>query len=177
MTQRHDIVLRPAEGDDSPDLLREMLQDIKKLVPVASKSARKWITAKGSEAEARVREIQMRVYKEIAELDIQRQALIQSRDEAWQEAERQAQRDKSAHEINMVKLECQRYRERMQAVRQVVDCIVTLRELGVEIDLALISKAQDAMGELLDDPHRPISKLPESEGGDGHSYGVGMRSA
>ena len=151
MNERHDITLRPAEGENPPDLLRQIVEDVKKLVPEGGKTARKWVRAKGNEAEARVREIQARVYKEIAELDIERQRLIQDRDEAWQKAELEAQRDKNAYEARLKELELQRFHEKVQALHEVVDCIVKLRDRGIEINLKVVKKVEKAISGLLDE--------------------------
>lgn len=64
MSERHDMILRPAEGENPPDLLQQIVEDVKKLVPTTGKAARKYVEAKGEEAVARVREIQARVYEE-----------------------------------------------------------------------------------------------------------------
>jgi hypothetical protein len=151
MTERHEIILRPAEGENPADLLKQIVEDVKKLVPTAGKAVRKYVEAKGDEAEARVGEIKARIYEKIAQFEIERQRLIQQRDLARQKVKRQARRDRDARRAKTKELELQLLRERTQALHDVVDCIVKLRELGIEIDLKLIQKVQEAMTGLLEE--------------------------
>ncbi|MEN6424003.1 MAG: hypothetical protein ABFE13_01470 [Phycisphaerales bacterium] len=151
MTERHDIILRPADGENPPDLLKQIVEDVKKLVPTGGKALRKYVEAKGEEAEARVGEIKARIYQNIGQLELERQRLIEQRDEAKEKVKRQARRDRDARKAKAKELEIQLLHERMQALREVVDCIVKLRELGIEIDLKLVEKVQEALTRVVEE--------------------------
>ena len=142
MRDRHDIILRQYEdGPNPPDLLQQIVDDIKKLVPETGKSARKWMRAKGDQELAKVQEIKVRVYEKIGQLEIERQRLIQQREEAERKAELELQREKDKHELSVRELEIKWFKERANALREVVHCIVMLKELGIEVDINVIKKA------------------------------------
>ncbi len=137
--ERHELTLRPAGAGDAPDLLRQIVEDVKKLVPTGTKALGRYVEAKGEEAVARVQEIKARVYENIGKLEIERQRLIQQRDEVV-----------NAHAAKMKELEIQRLRERTQTLREVVECIVKLRGSGIPVQLKVVRKAGKAMTELLE---------------------------
>lgn len=89
--------------------------------------------------------------KKIGQLEIERQRLIQQRDEAWRKAELEAQRDKDTQEAKMKELELQRFHERTQALHEVVECILKLRERGIEINLKVMKKVEKAISGLLEE--------------------------
>ena len=139
--ERHDVVIRQAEGPNPPDLLQQIREDIKdslaELVPIAGKTAGKYVGAKGEEAVARVQEIKARIHENISKVELERQRLIQQRDEA-----------SNAHEERMEELKIQRLHERTEALRQSVDCIVKLKASGVVVSLKVIRKVQKTMTDL-----------------------------
>ena len=152
MTERHDIVLHEHEdGTNPPDLLRQIIQDVKKLVPETGKSARKWMRAKGDQELAKVQEIKARVYEKIGQLEIERQRLIQQRDEDMRKAELERQRQQDEHDRVLREQEIHLFKERTQALREVVDCIVRLKEKGIEVDLNLIETVGKYAMQLLND--------------------------
>jgi hypothetical protein len=152
MNERHDITLRQHEdGSNPPDLLQQIIEDVKKLAPETTATARKWIRAKGDQEEARVQEIKVKIYSEIAKFDIERQRLIYERDEARRKAEMEIQRESNDHERDMRELEIQWFKERIKVLHEIVDCIVRLKAVGIEIDLQLIKGTKDVAKGLLDD--------------------------
>jgi len=152
MTERHDIILRQHEDKTNPpDLLRQIIQDVKKLVPETGKSARKWMRAKGDQELAKVQEIKARVYEKIGQLEIERQRLIQQRDEDMRKAELERQRQQDEHDRDMREQEIHIFKERTQALREVVDCIVRLKEKGIEVDLELIETVGRYAMQILND--------------------------
>jgi len=152
MTERHDIVLHQHEdGPNPPDLLQQIVEDIKKLVPETGKTARKWLRAKGDQELAKVQEIKARVFEKIGQLEIERQRLIQHRDEAERKAEMELKREQHELERALRELEIQRFKERIHALRDVVDCIVKLKDKGIEVDIELIHVTEKAAKTLLED--------------------------
>lgn len=146
MTERHDIILGPVEdGPNPPDLLKQIVEDVKKLVPEGGQTARKWVRAKGDEAEARVREIQARVYKEIAELDMERQKLVQQRNEAEERANIELLKHRDDRKLRERQLRIEQQRQRTEALHEVVAAIVGLEERGIHISMEVIGQVEKAM--------------------------------
>jgi len=146
--ERHDVTLHPAEGPNPPDLLQQIVEDIKndlkELVPIAGKALGKYVGAKGEEAIARVQEIRARIYENIGKLEIERQRLVKERDEAWQKYELEAQRDRNTHDEKLREM-------KSQGLCDVVDCIVKLKERGMAVDMKVIKEVEKAMrGRLTD---------------------------
>jgi len=141
--ERHDVVLRQVEGPNPPDLLEQIIKEVKRdlaeLVPIAGKAVGKYVGAKGEEAVARVQEIRSRIYQNIGQLELERQRLIQRRDESM-----------NIHSEKMKELEIQRLREKTQGLKEVVDCIVRLKALGITINLKVVRRAERGMTDLLE---------------------------
>lgn len=152
MSERHDIVLRQHEdGPNPPDLLREMVEEIKKLGPTTIKAGGKYVKSKAEQEAVKVQEIKARVFEKIGKLEVERQRLIKERDEADRKAELELQREEHEHERAVHQLELQEFKEKAQALRAVVDCIVRLKEKGIEVDIKLIKAAEKAAMSLLED--------------------------
>jgi hypothetical protein len=143
--ERYDVIVRPAPGPNPPDLLQQIVADIKdslaELTPIAGKAVGKYVGAKGEEAVARVQEIRARICESLGKLEIERQRLVQDRDKAL-----------DSHAEKMMELKTQRLREKSQAFKEIVDCLVRLKEKGIRIDMKVIKKKiTEAMTELLED--------------------------
>jgi hypothetical protein len=152
MTECHEIILRQHDdGPNPPDLLQQIVDDIKKLVPESAEAGRKWLRGKSEQELARVQEIKARVYKKIAQIEIEREKLIQQRDESDRKAQLELRKQDQDHECSLRKLEIARLNEKTQALKEVVDCIVRLRGLGIEVDLKVIKAAGAASTALLED--------------------------
>ena len=152
MTERYDIGLHQHEdGTNPPDLLRQIIQDVKKLVPETGRSARKWMRAKGDQELAKVQEIKARVYEKIGQLEIERQRLIQQRDEAMLKAELERERQQDEYDRSLREQEIHLFKKKTQALREVVDCIIRLRENGIEVDIELIEIVEKSAIQLLKD--------------------------
>lgn len=152
MSERHDIILRQHEdGPNPPDLLQQIVEDIKKLVPETGEAARKYVKAKGEQELAKVQEIKARVYEKIGQLEIERQRLIQQREEAEHKAEQELQTQKDKHEESLRELEIQSFKERTKALREVVECIVKLKERGIQVDMEVIQKVEKTAVHLLEE--------------------------
>lgn len=152
MTERHDVVLHQNDdGPNPPDLLRQIVEDVKKLVPETSEAARKYVKGKGEQEVAKAQEIKARIYEIIAKLEIERQRLIQQHDEAEWKAELELQRGQYEIERAERELEVQRFKERTHALREVVDCIVKLKENGIEVNIRLIKDVEKTARSLMKD--------------------------
>lgn len=152
MTDRHTkTLLQFEEESNPPDLLRQIVEDIKKLVPESGEAARNWLRGKSKQELAKVQEIQARVYEKIGQLEIERQREIRQREEAHRRAELEWQREQHNHERSLRELEIQQFRERTRALREIVDCLVKLRQLGIEFDLKVIKSTEVTAMSLLED--------------------------
>ncbi len=135
--ERHDVIVRQASGPNPPDLLQQIVADIKdslgELAPIAGRAAGKYVEAKGDQAVARVQEIRARIYESLAKLEIERQRLVQERDKAL-----------DSHTEKMMEL-------KSAALKQIIDCVVTCKEKGIRIDMKIVrKKIAGAMTELLE---------------------------
>jgi len=140
--ERHEVTLCPAEGQNPPDVLQQMIEDIKDslvgLVPIAGKAVGKYVGAKGEEAVARVQEIKARIYENVAKQEIERQRLVKERDGARQKYELEARRDENAHDEKLREMQSQK-------LRDVVDCIAKLSDCGIHVDMKVIKEVEKAM--------------------------------
>lgn len=151
MSERHDIILRQHDGPNPPDLLQQLIEDVKKLVPESTKSAHKWLRAKGDKEVAKVQEIKASVYEKITKLEEDRKRQIQLRDEALRAAELEEKREEHEHKRAMLEFEHKQRILRIEALREAVECIRKLRKCGIEIDVKLIKETQKALKSLLKD--------------------------
>lgn len=67
--------------------------------------------------------------------------MIQQREEAERNAQLQQQRDRNAHDERLMELEIQRHREKTESLEKIIECIKSLQELGVEVDMEVVTKA------------------------------------
>ncbi len=142
MNEHHGIILRQADdGPNPPDLLRQIAKDIRGLLPTAFNGASDFVKGKGQQQLALAQEIMASVYEKIAHIEIERQHLIEEREEALRRVEREKERDQHAHEERLRELEIQNLREKREAFKEVADRIESLQKLGIEIDVSVIKKA------------------------------------
>jgi len=134
MNERHDITLREAEGPNPPNLLEEIVREIKNLVPSGADAAGSYIKGKGQQQLARAQEIQSKVYEKIGQLEIERQRLIQERDDAIHKDDIQQGRDRMEHKEHMYALKTERF-------EVVVACLEYLQDIGVTVEPEVIKKA------------------------------------
>ncbi len=67
--------------------------------------------------------------------------MIQQREEAERNAQLQQQRDRNAHDERLMELEIQRHREKTESLEKIIECIKSLQEFGVEVDMEVVTKA------------------------------------
>jgi len=133
MNEKGVIRLREATGNKpNPEgLLQAIVDEVKDLGVVASSSGKKWLRAKADQESIRIKEIQSRILQGIAQLDIERQKILQ-------EYHLERQRLASSHEEQMIKLDIEREREKRRAIKDSIKVIKSLREMGIDIDLRII---------------------------------------
>ncbi len=67
--------------------------------------------------------------------------MIQQCEEAERNAQLQQQRDRNAHDERLMELEIQRHREKTESLEKIIECFKSLQELGVEVDMEVVTKA------------------------------------
>jgi len=142
MGEHHDIILRQADdGPNPPDLLHQILDDVKELFPTATEAAGNILKGKGQQEVLKAQEIKAKIIERVGQLEIERQRLIQQREEAERNAQLQQQRDRNAHDERLMELEIQRHKEKTESLAKIIECIKSLQELGVEVDMEVVTKA------------------------------------
>ncbi len=140
--KQNDIVLRQAEG---PDVLQEMLSDVKRLMPTVTESAGNFLKGKGYQEIAKAQDIYANIAQKIGQLELERRRLIEERDDAIRKVQLEEERDKretklkrdiakKEHEERMFDLKNQRLHELGEILKALNDC-------GIDIDLCPITKA------------------------------------
>lgn len=130
---RQDITLRPKHPERDPaGLLRELKSAVDALLPIGTEAGAKWVQGKGEAEIAKAIKIKAEAISLIGQLENENLRLRNERDLARDQANNQAQQQLFQHEQHMVELETQRLKE-------IVDCILRLREAGANVDLNVIA--------------------------------------
>lgn len=140
--ERADISLRPADPSDSSELLREIVEQLKTELPASVSSGGKWLKGKADQEWARAYQIKAQVLEAIGRMDVERERLLQERKVADQRvltdgrnSALEEEKVRLAHTERMYELRTQR----MQAMKDVVECVLKLREAGLEVDLQVVA--------------------------------------
>lgn len=144
---RHDIILKPEDDDDSPDILGRLADEIHNLFPVAGEAGGKWLRGKGEQEFARAAEIRARVVTMLGELYIERDRLIQERENAKEAARQSKTHESHRHKERLIELDTQRIGKvadvllkKAEALNKAVSALKLLRELGVEVDIETVRR-------------------------------------
>ena len=148
--KQNDIVLRQAEG---LDVLQELLQDVRKLMPTAAESAGNYLKGKGIQEIAKAQDIYANVAQKIGQLELERQRLVAERNQALRKAELEEDHNKRKislkREIAKKKHEERMFELKNQRLHEIVETLKACRDSGIEVDIQLITKAlYDVLGEL-----------------------------
>lgn len=130
--ERLDVVVRPADGPNPPNLLRDLVDEINRLIPDAGEAAGSWLRGKGQAEVAKAAEIKANALQKIAQIEQDRQRLINERDQASAAAGLAGRQAQYEHERTMYSLRTQRLKESFES-------IIRLRELGAEVDLKIVN--------------------------------------
>jgi len=148
MVECYDIILRPDDGTNPTGLLSEIVDEVKKLLTASGDAAGSYVKGKDQKELARAEEIRAKIYEKIGQVEIERQRLIQQRDEAIHKAQFQRERDRDAQGKRTQELEAQRVIEGTKIVREVVDCIKNLQKLGMKVEINVF---EGALSDLCED--------------------------
>ncbi len=133
MADRHDITLREAEGGGPPGWLDEIKRAVGELFSESEHFGKNYLKGKGEAELAKAAEIKARVLTALGNLDLQRQSLIEQRDNAIRSEQADFAKAAMAHRQKMYEL-------RTQRLKEVVEAAKTLKELGVTIDLTELAE-------------------------------------
>ncbi|MGD1852777.1 MAG: hypothetical protein ACFB2W_00865 [Leptolyngbyaceae cyanobacterium] len=114
--ERYRIRMRQLPGG-SPELLDKLIDSIEELFECSVTGATNYLQGKGEQESAKAAEIRTRALAQIADMQLERQKLIDERDKAISE-----------HHQAMYELKTQRLKE-------VVDSLVRLKEMGAPVNL------------------------------------------
>ena len=124
--EAHDIVLIEADGGGPRDLIPDLLRQVGELFTPSENGLGKWLKGRGGDDLARAESVRYRVLTAIAEFEPQRQAMVR---------ERAAVRATTPADMARTS------RRDAELLLSIVDRLFKLRDLGVEVDLAVVGKA------------------------------------
>ena len=133
MADRHDITLREAEGGGPPGVLDELKRAVGELFPETKTFAKNYVRGKGEVELAKVAEIKGRVLASLGNLEIERQRLIEDRNQRLRSDENDLAKAAMGHAEKMYELKTQR-------LKTLVETAVALKDLGVRINLTKVAK-------------------------------------
>lgn len=120
MDERHRIRMRQLPGS-SPELLEQLKESIEQLFECSVEGAANFVQGRGEQESAKAAEIKAKALAQLGTLELDRQRLIAERD-----------KDIHAHRRQMYEL-------RTQRLKDVVDCLVRLKDLGATINLQVVA--------------------------------------
>jgi len=147
MSDLHEIVYREATGpgQNPPGLISELRDLVMELFPDTAHSGARWLRGKSDQEVARAAEIRASALEKLGRLELERQKLLQERDAALRDDLNEQARDEMAHEQRMYEL-------RTQRLKEVVEALKTLKEMGVRLNARTCKQVGDLLiGSLRDD--------------------------
>lgn len=143
--RREEITLREEDGKNPPDLVAEIVKtlttELHGLIPDAAKAGRSWLLGKSEQELAKVSEIKANALAKIGEIANENQRIVNERDRALREIEALKDKNTLEHEREMFRLHTERILAKAKAMSDAVAAIKALRELGVEVDIAVVMDA------------------------------------
>lgn len=144
--ERLDTALRQAVSGDPPNILQDLVKQIRELVPSAGESGVNWLKGKGAQELAKAEEIRARVLALVGPMELERLRLIQERDAANAAGNRARSDERNRHKERMHELETQRLaavadsqKKKAEALQMAVLAIKALGEMGVSVEVGLVA--------------------------------------
>lgn len=131
MNERMDLSLREADGPNPPDLLKQLLNEVLEQLNDGVDSAGRWWKGKAEAEIAKAAEIKARVIQALSTIDQDRERLRQERESSERRAIQEGIQAEHAHQQRMYEL-------RTQRLKDAIDSICRLKELGVQIEIQII---------------------------------------
>lgn len=138
--EKMDVSLKPVEKSDSSELIRELGDHIRKLMPEAGKGGGRWLRGKGDQELAKAAEIRATVQAKLGQLEIERQRLIHERDALEANNQREIEKEKNRHDEAMFKLETDHMVAKAEALTKVLMAVKGLKDLGIEVDVTMVQR-------------------------------------
>lgn len=138
--EKMDVSLKPVEKSDSAEIFRELQDQIRKLIPDAGKSGRRWLRGKSDQELAKGAEIWAAIEAKLGQLDIDRQRLVQDRDALATINRRENKKEKNRHDEVMFKLETERMTAKADALAKMLTAVKGLQDMGIEIDVTIVQR-------------------------------------
>ncbi len=149
MSERHDIVLREATGPSpTPSALITELRDIIKdvfpeTVEDLARSGTSWLKGKSQQEIAKAMEIRASAMEKLGRLEIERQKLLNEREESLGKAQTEQKRDEQAYKLRMFELKTQRLKE-------LVDALKVIKEMGIKLSARTVRMIETALIDVID---------------------------
>ena len=144
MADRSDIVLRQEQPAGPPGILDQLKRSVEELFSPAVDGAANYVRGKGEAEVAKAAEIRAKVYTDIAQLDHEREKLINERDVAIRASVNEQERDRMAHAEKMYALKTER-------LLHVVESLKKLRDMEVGVELKVMKKVATILVETIED--------------------------
>lgn len=144
MSERHDIVLREATGPSPtpPALITELRDIIKDVFPETvedlARSGTRWWKGKSEQEIAKAMEIRASAMEKLGRLEIERQKLLNEREESLGKAQTEQKRDEQAYKLRMFELKTQRLKE-------LVDALKVIKEMGIKLSAPTVRMIETAL--------------------------------
>jgi hypothetical protein len=149
VSERHDIVLREADGSapNPPGVIAEIREMIKEVFPDvaadATQSGLGWLRGKSQQESAKAMEIRASAIEKLGNLEIQRQKLINEREEIYEKAQTEREQNEHLNKQKMFDLKTQRF-------KAVIESLKLLKESGAELSARTMKKLEAGLLELVD---------------------------
>jgi len=149
MSERHDIVLREATGPSPtpPALITELRDIIKDVFPETvedlARSGTRWWKGKSEQEIAKAMEIRASAMEKLGRLEIERQKLLNEREESLGKAQTEQKRDEQAYKLRMFELKTQRLKE-------LVDAFKVIKEMGIKLSARTVRMIETALIDVTD---------------------------
>lgn len=148
MSEHGEIISREAGDDNPPGLLADLKQQVSELFDGSGESGGKWIKGKADQETAKAAEIRAGIMNMLGQLEIERERLIKERDETKKKFRAEGKKERNRHEEKMYDLETQRIEAearaqaaKAEAMKNAVQALRELRDLGVEVTLDIVQQA------------------------------------
>ncbi len=149
MSERHDIVLREAAGPEPspPGLITELRDIIKDVFPETvedlARSGTTWLKGKSQIEIAKAMEIRASAMEKLGRLEIERQKLLNEREEGLLKAQTDQKRDEQAYKLRMFELKTQRLKE-------LIDALKVIKEMGIKLNARTVRMIENALVDVAD---------------------------
>ena len=162
MSERHDIVLREPAGPNPapPALITELRDIIKDVFPETvedlARSGTTWLKGKSQQEIAKAMEIRASAMEKLGRLEIERQKLLNEREESLLKTQTEQKRDEQVYKLRMFEL-------RTQRLKELVDALKVIKEMGIKLNARTVRMMETALIDVAG-LSQPSGHVPDSFG-------------